>query len=146
MAVDPEFNRRKRPREKLDVDALPTSGNDGAGAQSSRHDSQQQESQTVEVLLAMATTSVQSSQEVYVDDDTVTVAYTDVLVQRAVKAEASQTTTMRTSQRRSTADSSHPPTNRGPPNIKDWEPDFRKPCESFKSAAGNEQWMIIWTK
>ena len=113
MVLDPAIKCRKRPREELDVDVQPTSGNEGAGAQSNRQNSQHKESQTVEVLLEMATTSVQSSQEVNVEDDTVTVTRTEVVVQRAVKVEASQTTTVRTSQRRSAGDSSQPPTKRG---------------------------------
>ena len=42
------------------------------------------------------------------EDDSPTVTCTDDLVQRAVKVEASQSTTVRSLQRRSTADSSHP--------------------------------------
>ena len=127
MVVDPEIHRRKRPREELDVDAQPPSGNDGAGAQSSRHDNQQQESETVEVLLAMATSSVQGSQETYVEveDDTVMATRTDVIVQRTAKVKASQTTTMPTPQRRSTVDRSQPPTKWRRPSIKEWEPYFR---------------------
>ena len=64
----------------------------------------------------------------------------------AAKVEASQTTTVQTSQRRSTGESSQPPTKRGWPNIKEWEPDFRNQCESFKCAASNEQRKIIWEK
>ena len=76
MVVDPEAERRKRPREELDFDnAQPASGNQGAGAQSNRH--VHQESQTVDLFLAMA--SVQSFQEVHVQDDSVTVTRTDVI-------------------------------------------------------------------
>ena len=94
MVVYPEAERWKRPREELDVDAQPTSGNEDAGAQSGGHHGQQHgESRTVDLLLAMATTSVQSSQEVHVEDDTVTLTRTDVVVQRAPNVEASQSTT-----------------------------------------------------
>ena len=112
MVVDPEAERRKRPRDEVD-DVQPASGNEGAGAQSSGHDGQQQEeSQTVDLLLEMATTSVQSSQEVHVEDDTVRMTRTEVVVQRAVKVEPSQNATVRSSQRRCNADSSQPPTKR----------------------------------
>ena len=88
----------------------------------------------MDVLLKMPTTSVQGSQYVHVEDDTVTMTRTDVVVQRAVKVEASQSTTVRSSQRRSNADSSQPPTKRGRPSVKDWEPGFRNQHEWFKSA------------
>ena len=80
------------------------------------------------------------------EDDTVTSTRTDVVVQRAVKVEASQTTTVRTSQRRSTGDCSQPPTKRSRSSIKEWEPDFRNQYESFKCAASNEQRNITWKK
>ena len=143
MLVDPETERRKRPREEIDVyHAQPASGTEGAGAQSNE---QQEDSETVEVLLAMAAHSVRSSQEVHFEDadGNVTVTRTDVV--RAVKVAASQTTTVRTSQRRSTGESSQPPTKKSRPLVKDWEPDFRNQYESFKSAASNEQRKLIWT-
>ena len=76
----PKSTAEKRPRKELDVDAQSTSGNEDAGTQSSRNDRQQQESQTGEALLAMATTSVQSSQEVHVVDETVPWTRTDLVV------------------------------------------------------------------
>ena len=139
--MDTKTEHRKQQRKEIDVDeAQPASGNEGAGKQSSGHHShQQKESQTVEALLGMAATSVQSSQEVHVEDGTVTVTVTrtNVVVQRVAKVGASQSTTVRTSQGRSTADRSQPPTKRGWPQIKEWEPDFRNQYESFKSAASN---------
>ena len=72
MVVDPEINRRKRPREELDVDddAQPTSEPPATKAQEpqpSRHQSQQQ---TVDLRLDKAATTAQKSQEVHVEDDT----------------------------------------------------------------------------
>ena len=74
------------------------------------------------------------------------VTRTDVVVQRVLKVEASQTTTVRTSQRRSAGECFQPLTKRGRPSIEEWEPDFRSQYESFKSAASNDQRKIIWTK
>ena len=61
--------------------------------------------------------------------------------------EASQTTTtVRTSQCRSNAEGSQPPTKKSRPSINEWEPDFRNQYESFKVAASNEQRKLIWKK
>ena len=102
MIVDPEAERRKRPREEIDVhNVQPASVNEGAG----------ENSETVEVLLAMAAHSVRSSQEVHFEDadGNVTVIRTDVV--RTVNVESSQTT-VQTSQRRSTGERSQPPTKK----------------------------------
>ena len=82
-------------------------------------------------------------------DDTVTLTRTDVVAQRVARVEASQTTIVRTLQRRSTGDSSQQLTKLGRPIIKEWEPDFRLQYEyeSFRFAATNERWRkTIWTK
>ena len=69
MVVDPEAERRKRPSEKIDADnAQSAPHTEGAGAQSY----QEEDSQTVEVLLAIAATSARSSQEVHVEDNEAT--------------------------------------------------------------------------
>ena len=82
-------------------------------------------------------------------DDTVTLTRTDVVAQRVVRVEASQTTIVRTLQRRSAGDSSQQLTKLGRPIIKEWEPDFRLQYEyeSFRFSATNERWRkTIWTK
>ena len=56
-----------------------------------------------------------------------------------LKGKANQSTTVRISQRGSHAEGSQPPTKRGRPNVKEWEPDFCNRNQSFKCAAENRR-------